>query len=272
MQWVCHNGAFLPAEQPLLLTSNRSFKYGDGLFETARFYQNRLLLAQYHFDRLFSGLQLLNMVPQVTAAQLLEFITQLCAKNNCSALARVRIAAYREENNSASFVMEAMPMDEEKLHWNEIGWRLVVYPFARKSCDVFANLKSANYLPYLMAGQYAKEQGVEESLVLNMYNHICDGSRTNIFYINGTDVYTPPLAEGCVAGVMRRAVINFLKNSGFAVHQNAVTEDELLDADQVFVTNAIEGLRWVQQLRERRYEYGVLKKLHHNLTEFIHQA
>lgn len=271
MAWVCHNGAFVPAEQALFPASNRGFKYGDGLFETARFYQGRLLLASYHFERLFSGMQLLNLVPHFTPAQLLESITELCTKNNCSAFARVRIAVYREEDNQASFILEAMPLHEERWFWNETGWKVVLYPFARKSCDVFANLKTANYLPYVMAGKYATQHKADESLVLNMYNHICDGSKTNVFYVQGTDVYTPALSEGCVAGVMRRTVIAFLKREGYAVHQQLVTEEELLQADHLFVTNAIEGLRWVQQLGDRKYTHGVLKKWHSDLNTFLLQ-
>lgn len=266
MQWVCFNGAFVPAGQPIFTASNRSFKYGDGVFETARFYNGRLLLAAYHFERLFSGLKLLNISPAFTALQLTESIAQLCEKNGCHALARMRIAAYREEDNSASFVMEATALDGEKLKWQEQGWRLQIHPFVRKSCDAYANLKSANYLPYVLAAQYAKEQAADECVVLNMYNRICDGSKTNLFFIKENEVYTPALSEGCVAGVMRRAVMAFLKTSGYAMHQKGITEEELLQADAVFVTNAIEGLRWVRQFGNRNYEYGVLKKLHHDFT------
>lgn len=271
MLWVCHNGSFVEAQQPLFPASNRSFKYGDGLFETARFYRGRLLLASYHFERLFSGMQLLNMQPHFTATQLTEGVTTLCAKNHCSALARVRITIYREEDNQASFVLEAVPLEEATLHWNGAGWKLVLYPFARKSCDVFANLKTANYLHYVMAAQYAAQHNVQESLVLNMHNHICDGSKTNVFYIQGDDVYTPALPEGCVAGVMRRTVIEFLKQEGIAVHQQHVTEEDLLQADHVFVTNAVEGLRWVQQLSDRTYTHGILKKWHDDLNTFLLQ-
>src|SRR6476620_11771899 len=101
MLWVCHNGSFFAAQQPLFPASNRGFKYGDGLFETARFYKGRLLLASYHFDRLFSGMRLLNMGAHFTVAQLVDLTAALCAKNNCSILARVRIAVYREEHNQA---------------------------------------------------------------------------------------------------------------------------------------------------------------------------
>lgn len=269
MQWVCHNGTFKPVSQPLFTATNRSFKWGDALFETGTFSDGRLLLALFHFERLFSGLQLLQMVPSFTAEQLTEAIVALCKKNNCSALARVRIAVYREDDNSASYVVEAMAIDAAKRQWNDVGWEVVFYPFARKSCDVFANLKSANYLPYLMAARYAAEKGVDEGLILNMHNRICEGSRTNLFLLTGTDIYTPALSEGCVAGVMRRQVIDILKSLGYAVHQKAITESELLEAEGMFLTNAVEGLRWVRRFGEKTYGHGVLKKIYHQLVASI---
>lgn len=270
MQWVCYNSTFVPAGQPLFTTANRGWRYGDGVFETGRFHQGRLLLASHHFDRLFSGLQLLNITPAFTAVQLTKLVADLCEKNGCSTLARVRIAAYREDDNNASFVIEASAMPVDKLVWNEQGWRLSIHPFARKSCDAFANLKSANYLPYVMAGQYAKERDAEECLVLNMHKRICDGSKTNLFFIKSNDVYTPALSEGCVAGVMRRAMIDFLKSRGVAVHQKGITEADLQQADQVFVTNAIEGLRWVRQISVQTYAHGDLKKLYQDFTATLY--
>jgi branched-chain amino acid aminotransferase len=272
MQWVCHNGLLVPAETPLFTAANRGFRYGDGVFETATFCNGRMQLAGYHFDRLLSGLKLLNSRPDFTATQLSEHIAELCHKNACTTLARVRIAAYRNEMNTASFVLEAVALNREKQQWNETGWRLVMHPFVRKSCDAYSNLKSANYLPYVMAGQYAHEHGVEECLVLNLYNRICDGSKTNLFFMKDDAVYTPALSEGCVAGVMRRAVIEFLKASGYTVHQKGITEADVLQADHVFVTNAIEGLRWVQQFGDRTYEHGGLKKLYHDFTATLQSS
>lgn len=270
MQWVYHNGVFAPNDEPLFTAANRGFRYGDGVFETAKYHKGQLLLSVYHFERLFSGLQLLNITPPFTAEQLSATIVELCARNGCTALARVRVAVCRDDPDGASYVIEAMALQEEKMQWHERGWCLVLYPFARKSCDAFANLKSANYLPYVMAGRYAIQQGVDECLVLNVYNRICDGSKTNLFLINHNDVYTPALSEGPVAGVMRRAVIDFLKRSGYAVHQKEVTVEDVLQAHAVFVTNAVEGLRWVQWFQEKEYGYGVLKKLYARLSETMY--
>jgi branched-chain amino acid aminotransferase len=272
MPWVCHNGSFFPAEQPLFNAANRCFKYGDGLFETALFFNGRLLLSCYHYDRLFSGLKLLNIIPSFTSVQLTDAVAALCERNGCVALARVRITVYRDEVNNASYVIEAAESDRQKTQWNERGWRVLLYPFARKSCDALANLKSANYLPYVMAGQHAIAHSADECLVLNTYNRICDGSKTNLFFLKEDVVFTPALSEGCVAGVMRRAVIEFLKKSGYAVHQKAVTEDDVLQAEAVFLTNAIEGLRWVRYFGAREYGYGDLKKLHAELFAAIYAA
>jgi branched-chain amino acid aminotransferase len=223
------------------------------------------LLAAYHFDRLFSGLKLLHITPVFTSDDLLAAVAPLCKQNDCTGLARVRIAVYRDDTNNASYLIEATGLAAGKLQWNERGWRVLLYPFARKSCDAFANLKSANYLPYVMAGQYATAHSVDECLVLNAYNRICDGSKTNLFYVKKDAVFTPALSEGCVAGVMRRAVIEHLKKLGYSVHQQTVSEEDVLLADAVFLTNAIEGVRWVQYVGEREYEYGDLKKWHAEL-------
>jgi branched-chain amino acid aminotransferase len=267
MQWVCFDGSFVLAGKPLFTAGNRGFKWGDGVFETARFYNNALLLSTYHFDRLFSGLQLLHIIPRFTPEQLTKIIGSLCKKNHCTNLARVRLAVYRNDENAASYVIEATTLPPETVQWNESGWRLGLYPYARKSCDAFANLKSANYLPYVMAGAYAKEQGMDECLVLNSYNRICEGSKTNLFLCNGKDVSTPALSEGCVAGVMRRYVIEKLKELGYAVHQTMITEEEVLAAEAVFLTNATEGLRWVRCFKDKEYGHGDLKKLYHLLFE-----
>ena len=268
---MCFDGSFVPADQPLFTAGNRGFKWGDGVFETAKFYNNTLLLATYHFERLFSGLRLLHITPRFTPQQLTDAIALLCEKNNCTDRARVRLATYRNDTNAASYVIEATALPPETVQWNESGWRIGLYPFARISCDAFANLKSANYLPYVMAGAYAKEQGLDECLVLNSYNRIGEGSKTNLFLCNGRDIATPALSEGCVAGVMRRYVIEKLKGLGYAVHQTAVTEEEVLAAEAVFLTNATEGLRWVRYFKEEEYRHGDLKKLYYLLFEPLYR-
>lgn len=255
MNYVCFNGEMKQADMPLVTVQNRSFKWGDGLFETMKVADGSIVLAAYHFDRLFIGLRLLNMdiPPHFTTETITAQLQSLCALNECSGSARVRLAVFRNNDNKAEYSIEATPLsiiDE----WHEQGFSLGLYPFARKSCDAFANLKTANYLPYVMAGLYAKENSLDECLVLNSQDHICDTSKANIFYIKGKEISTPALHQGCVQGVMRRYLIEELPKRGYTVHQREVPEKRLLDAEEVFLTNAIQGIRWVSRYKEKQYQ------------------
>lgn len=268
MKWVCHNGKMLAETTPLFTAANRGFRYGDGLFETAKVFQNRLLLSTLHFNRMFSGMQVLGIRPgPAFTPQILEQnILELCAKNEVTPLARVRLAIYRSQNGEADYVIEALPLKEDVMQWNERGWQLVVYPLVRKSCDAFANLKSANYLLYVLASRYAAEKGMDEALVMNSYNHLADGSKTNLFLLKDGEWHTPALNQGCVAGVMRQYLIDYLKKSSIVLHQTHLTHEMLLGADEVFCTNAIQGIRWVASFEGKQYSNSKTKNL---FTHFL---
>ena len=267
MNLVCHNGVFLPAESALFTAANRSFRYGDGVFETARVVNGKLLLAHLHMNRLFTSLQLLQIRPGAAFTPLIleQNILQLCLKNGCQQRARVRLAVYRTESGDAGYVIEATPLAADVLEWNTKGWRLVIYPHARKSCDAFANLKSANFLPYVLAGAYAAEKGADEALVLNSFNHIADGSKTNLFLIKEETIYTPALGQGCVSGVMRLHLLDNLKVLGYALQQTEISVEMLSSADEVFCTNAVQGICWVRQFEGKEFNSNRTQQLYQQL-------
>src|SRR5687767_5823363 len=241
MPWICNNGSFVPEETALFSINNRSFRYGDGIFETMKSQKGALSLATFHFDRFFSGLKTLELsVPaNLSREYLIGLITELCRKNDCFHSARIRLAAFRSEDNSAAFVIEAQQYNSQGFAWAEKGWHICLHPFIQKSCDAYANLKSANFLPYVLAGRHAAAHHMDECIVLNGQNHICDGSRTNIFLIRENIVYTPALHQGCINGVMRRYLIQSMQDAGYLVRQEIVTATDLLQADEVFCTNAL---------------------------------
>jgi branched-chain amino acid aminotransferase len=254
MNFICFNGEILPG-QNLFTPENRGFRYGDGVFETIKVFRGKILLEEFHFDRLFSSLALLKLIASnnFTREKLVGNILDLCAINKCLNSARVRLAIFRGKENKAEFVIEAIYLEEGINQLNEEGWKIEIYPLVRKSCDAFANLKSANYLPYVLADLYAKEMGCQESIVLNTYNNLCDASKANIFFVVKDEVYTPALHQGCVNGVKRRFVIDELKKEGFTVYQREVNEELLLGANEVFLTNAITDIRWVKAFRNKTY-------------------
>ena len=265
MNLVCLNGTLLPADVPVLTAQNRSFKWGDGIFETIKVWNNQILLEPEHFERLFSGLTLLNI--QAAAGQLQEEISKnillVCQENNCTRSARVRLALFRDENNNAQYLIEAAPLEPTINEWSTNGLVVDIYPYARKSMDAFSNLKSASYLPYVLAAAYAKDHHLDDVLVLNHDGDIADSSRANVFLIKNEIILTPPLQQGCINGVMRRFLIDSFKLHKLIVQQKEINEADLLAADEVFLTNCIQDIRWVSQFRSKVYGHHISQRLYH---------
>lgn len=253
MNFICFNGSFFSSNEPLFNSQNRSFRYGDGLFETIKVHKGKVLLEQFHYDRLLLGLKMLKIKSAVNVDDLSSLILELCEKNNCSNLARVRVAFYRNHQSEAEYVIEAFALPNEINNWNEKGLKIDLYPYARKYADAFSNLKTANFLPYVLADLFAKERNLDDAIVLNAFNNIADSSKANIFLIKRKEIFTPALHQGCVSGVMRRFFFDELKLHGYRIQQQEVTEQQLLQADEVFFTNSIYDMRWVEQFRDKNY-------------------
>ncbi|MFL5808292.1 MAG: aminotransferase class IV [Flavisolibacter sp.] len=252
---ICFNGKYLPSSLPVITAQNHSFKWGDGLFETMKLLNGEILLQDLHFDRLFHGLEMLQINCDTSFAQeiISKQIISLAQQNDCSNLARVRLAVYRNEQNRAEFVIEAKPLSQDYNRWDDHGWAMGIYPHVRKQTDAISNLKSSSYLAYVLAGRYAKENDMDEAIVLNTSNFICDGSKSNIFLIKANEIITPALHQGCINGVMRKYLIAELKSSGRVIKQQEVSEEDMMNADEIFITNALVGIRWVHSFKEKTF-------------------
>lgn len=271
MNFVFFNGNFLPEEEPVFTVQNRSFRYGDGVFETMKVYKSKILLKEYHFERLQVSLQMLQIKNCLDGAALSQNIYELCKKNNCSNLARVRLTVYRNHQSEAEYIIEASSLSEETIHCNEKGLTIGMYPYARKYPDAFANLKTANFLPYVLAEKYAKENGMDDAIVFNAFTKISDSSKANIFLIKHNEIFTPSLHQGCINGVMRRFLIEKLKQAGYRVHQTEISEHDLFDADEVFLTNSVFDIRWVEHFRNKNYSCGQTYSIYQKTIPMLYQ-
>ena len=135
--------------------------------------KGRLLLQELHFERLLSSLKLLRIQTDdsFTKETLVGNIIELCRQNSCSNSARIRLAVFRKGDNTTGYSIEAIPLSETTNDWNEDGLNIALYPHGRKAIDAFANLKSANFLVYVLAGRYAIENSLDDCLVLNVHKN-----------------------------------------------------------------------------------------------------
>jgi branched-chain amino acid aminotransferase len=254
--WINYDGQMLRSDTQILTVGNRSFRYGDGLFETMMVRDGQLCLGAYHFDRLFSGMQFLSIHAAFNRETLESQILELCRKNGDGPRSRVRLVVFRGEGadpigHTPHYIIESWPLPGAPT-LNDRGLIIDVFPAGRKACDALSNLKSNNYLLYTLATLYAQDHGLDDCLVLNSHDSLADSTIANLFYVDKGQVFTPPLSAGCVAGVMRRHLIENMPGAGFAVEEKMVTTEDLLNADEIFLTNAIRGIRWVGSFRKKQ--------------------
>jgi branched-chain amino acid aminotransferase len=91
---------------------------------------------------------------------------------------------------------------------------------------------------------------------MNSAGRICESSIANVFVITGEKTFTPPLTEGCVAGVMRRWLI-----SNFRIEEKELAVEDLLSADELFLTNSIQPVRWVEHFRDKTFGNEKVKEI-----------
>lgn len=274
--YLCYNGKFVPASDTILTADNRSFRYGDGCFETMRVYQGEVLLADLHFERLMASLHLLHFAPPLhfTKAYFTKLVMDLCTRNNHDQLARVRLTIFRADgglydpvNNTPYFIIQSWDLDKKVLELNDAGLELDVFPDAKISCDKFSSIKSNNCLPYVMAAMYAKQHRINEAILLNPYGRVADTTTANLFIVHHKQLITPPLSEGGVCGVMRKHLMKM--DLPFRIIEKPLTIEDLENADEIFLTNAIMGIRWVGMFRDSSYGNASAVIIHELLHEGI---
>jgi branched-chain amino acid aminotransferase len=270
------NGKWIENNQPLLLPDSRAFRYGEGLFETMRMQHGKTPLLQYHWQRVTQDLPKLyfELPVHFTLEYLSEQMERLCRKNKLTEAARIRLTIYKGEGGiweepSASFnwLLQCWTLPKVKPELNINGLDVGVFEAGRKVCDPFSNIKSNNYLLYALAAQYAKVQHWNEAIVLNQHGRICDTTIANIFFIKSNQIYTPALSEGCVNGVMRTYLIEQLRKDNKNIIEGAFSVTDLSDADEIFLTNAVQGIRWVKSLGDRIYGCKQTASLSRAITE-----
>jgi branched-subunit amino acid aminotransferase/4-amino-4-deoxychorismate lyase len=274
--FILHNGEYHFKDEFGLNFNNRAFYYGDALFETMHANGAEIQFFEDHMIRLKYGMKILKMeIPSKFESNLLEKeIIKLLHKNKLYQGVRIRLSVYRNTggkytptDNSVSYLVETEYIENDLYSLNKKGLIIDFYNEIKKPANSFSNLKTSNALLYVMAGLYAKEKKLDDCIILNEDGNIVEGISSNIFLIKGETLCTPALKDGPVAGVMRKQILKIADSVGFNIcHNKSITEQQLLDANEVFFTNSISGIKWVLAYKDKRFYNDNAKKLSDKLN------
>ncbi|NPA36048.1 MAG: aminotransferase IV [Chlorobi bacterium] len=267
--FIIFNHKFEEAEKPLFTKNNRGLKFGDALFETIRYHKGTTLYLNDHITRLHKGLSTLMMEPcfSLNHDELHDMITSLVLKNRIYKDARIRVTIFRNDGglytpqtNKTSFIIEASPLQTELYELNKKGLLTKIFTKHTKHASAFSGFKNAGAFVNILAGIYKNENNLDDCLIINSDGKVIEGISSNLFVIKDKSVLTPAVKSGCVSGIMRKQVLSVLKNMGIKTTEtDGFTKEDLLNADELFLTNAIQGIQWIVGMEEKRY-YNILTK------------
>ena len=274
---LIYNGEFYPSNQPILSINNRSFRYGDGLFESIRVVNGEVYNFEAHFTRLIEGMRMFNIeTPEYFTIEYFENqIKSLIQHNGIHKGGRVKLTIYRKgevasyysETNEPGFIIEAESFSSNEFELSTDGIDIDVFDEITKPLNKYASFKTTNAFFYVSAIHAAKEKGLGDHLLINEKMNIIESTNSNFFIVSNGILYTPPLSSGCVGGTMRMKVINLALANNIKVYESPITAGHLLFCDEIILTNAIQGIKWVRSYKTKRFFH----KMADQLVKFLNE-
>jgi len=276
MSYVNNNGVLIPADSYSIKAGNRAHLYGDGLFESIRVVNGYAINVENHIKRLLAGMEAIRMnVPSNFSVEFFESeFGSLLEQNNITGGGVVRLSVDRKAGgkflpltNDVEYFIEAYQLPNNKFVLNEEGYKIDQYEDIKKTINELSAFKTKNALIYIMAKLRAQEKGLDDLLIQNDKMGIIEGGSSNLFVVSNGVLYTPSLDLGCLGGTMRMQVINLALEQDIKVYECNISPQNLLVADEVFLTNAIRGIIWAGTYRTKEYTNEMAIRLTTHLNE-----
>ncbi len=259
---VYFNGSYIDATTGIVDVQNRAFKYGDAVFESCLYTNGQAPLLSYNLARLFRGCAILQMeIPPFWQVDFFKAILHELAVHHGLQTGRIKITVwrsgaglYRPQKHTADLLIEIFPLDQPPFTMAARNYVVDVYREYPKIIHPVSACKTANALPYVLAALYAEKNALDDVFLMNTESTLADAISSNIWLLNGHTLTTTPELNGGVRGTMQEWLCDHASDLGFNLQRKPIEPEEPLDAEAIFVTNAIQGLIPVTQYRQHSFE------------------
>ena len=262
-----------------LLDQNRGFLYGDGVFEKLKIVGGKILFFEDHYFRLMAAMRIVRMeIPMnFTLEYLEEQVLSLVEKNKIEQSARARITVYRNNgglylptNNTVSFLIQTSAIENPVYSISEKEYEVDLYKDFYIPKQLLSTLKTTNKMIHVTGSIYAKENDLDNCILLNDSKNVVEALQGNLFMRMGNTLITPPISEGCLNGIMRKQILSFAKKeTNLEVVEQVISPFDLQKADELFVTNVIRGIQPITKYRKKEFEQDTAKVLNTILKQHL---
>jgi branched-chain amino acid aminotransferase len=263
--YINYNGKVLLDGSSLISSSNRSFRYGEGFYLIARTTNGTICLWDYHEKSIVASIEKLGFKTSkhFSTDAIKEQLLKLCKKNN-HPIARIRIAFFQGEgglfdvsNDFLEYIIETWPLQDKIPRWNSNGLQIGVFSDGIKAVDRFSSIQTNNALVPIMAAKFAKTNLWNDALIINQFSNITESLIGNVFWIQSKQIFTTPLSEGPIDGVMRNCILSKLQ-----VIEKPLSINMLPEIDEMFIASPVRGIQWVQSCNNNLYSNEQIQSIY----------
>ena len=269
------NGLFWAIDKATISVLDRGFTYGDGLFETMRSYSGKIFRLERHLDRLFRSARSIFIDLPMTKNEIRSAINASIELNKLSnSIVRLTITRGEQDpglnidyNTPPTVVILVRPTKviSKNVYKKGIGIKLYKKSAIRTQ-GISDQIKSCNYLSNILLREKAIKDGFFEAILLDNNNNATEGTISNIFIIKNNQLKTPSLNEFVLSGIIRKAILDICRANNISFKETAITEKDLYEADEIFLTNSGIEVLPVSNINHRK-----LKDINSNsMTTRIH--
>lgn len=253
--------------------TDRGLHYGDGIFETIACHNGHPVLLEQHLDRMQDGAAQLDIAfPE--RQLMLDDISRLLAEHNSADSVIKLILTRGQGRRGYRYDKQQKPTrlcihsdwPAHVSHWQLHGIKVRFCSTPASVNPALSGIKSLNRLENVLA---SRELGSEfdEGLLSDSDGNVIEGTMTNLFAVTNGVLVTPDLSRSGIHGIMRQQILDIARTAGIKVETANITRDELIQSEEVFVSNSVIGLCVVKQLQQQSFQPGTVAKTINKLLE-----
>lgn len=264
------NGTLVKNEEATITIRNRGLQYGDAVFESLKISAGKILFWEDHYFRLMASMRILRMeIPQTFTLAFLEAEILKSIDLEQSKTHRIKLLVWRDaegkytpSGNEIGYSISSEILDAPFYMLNEDPYEVELYKDHYVMSSLLSTLKTTNKVINVVGSIWAKENGYQNCLMLNDKKQVIEALNGNLFLVKDGRIKTPPLADGCLKGIIRKQILAILTAvPDYIIEEASISPFELQKADELFVTNVITGIQPITRYRKKEYVNTVAKEL-----------
>ncbi|UCG32845.1 MAG: aminotransferase class IV [Phycisphaerales bacterium] len=238
--WLFLDDEFVPPDLARVPASDAGLLHGAGLFETMRAHNGVVFRLRQHLDRLRNSAEALHLTLPENLDRAPQIISELLQRNDQrEARVRLTVTPGHCERSSPLLIIATQPYEPYPDELYESGMTVLVTDRRQTPYDASCAHKTLSYYNRLLALREAAQRSCHEALWFTYEGRLAEGSVSNVFLVKDSSLLTAPLDTPILPGITRATVLEIAAHRGRALQERSLAIDDLLDADEVFLTNVI---------------------------------